>query len=365
MIASCRPQKINSEYGEELNPHVKLLNPGSRNSIFYSSIGEDLHFYCSSSFLYIKDSLQDKRWLVSREHLLQLSDTANQRYTILFTSIVAELYMDESVPQCETLLSVFDWGDSLISEFGNKGYGSTKFWEPITTTALLSVHEDPNIDNDKFPNFIKEEFLNSQGVNNRPRLSEAWDDLWGTFRPYTDHRPDILSQLFGLYRIWGHPTIDGIEGSIALRSVACPSHTINKNSVKVITRKWREFFSLSYYAQEKRWPCIDPESIKDDNYLCENLRSGSPIDRMHPCYSLLDWDKVKFDKTFNVPERFELSEMISDKATSLDLGDLALRCREFHDIGLSQDRSVIIRWLRSNFQNPLDVFVDYIKGWIH
>lgn len=50
--------------------------------------------------------------------------------------------------------------------------------------------------------------------------------------------------------------------------------------------------------------------------------------------------------------------MISDKATSLDLSDLRARCEKFNDIGPSKDRSVIVRWLRSNFNTPSEFLED-------
>lgn len=90
---------------------------------------------------------------------------------------------------------------------------------------------------------------------------------------------------------------------------------------------------------------------------------GCPIDRNHRSYSLYDWNKVILEKTFSIPEKFELSEMISDKATSLDLGELAIRCKEFHNIGPAKDRSVIIRWLRSNYQNPYEFLQKISENW--
>lgn len=44
--------------------------------------------------------------------------------------------------------------------------------------------------------------------------------------------------------------------------------------------------------------------------------------------------------------------MISDKATSFNKADLRERNLLHGDIGPGCDRSVIVRWLRSNFQNP-------------
>lgn len=130
-------------------------------------------------------------------------------------------------------------------------------------------------------------------------------------------------------------------------------------------RKWREYFSVSYYKQEGRWPQIDPVTYETDSFLTRTLKEGYPLDQLHPEYKDSDWDNVIFSQTFAVPERFELSEMISDKATSHDIPELKERCERFHDIGPSKDRSVIVRWLRSNYQDPLTFLQDIGENGFH
>lgn len=119
---------------------------------------------------------------------------------------------------------------------------------------------------------------------------------------------------------------------------------MNEETVAIVTRKWREYFSLSYYTKEGKWPVIEETSYEQDNYLTRALKNNYPLDRAHPDYRDTYWDQVIFGKTFDVPDKFEFTEMISDKATSMNKEDLRERT--------GCDRSVIVSWLRPNFQNP-------------
>lgn len=56
-----------------------------------------------------------------------------------------------------------------------------------------------------------------------------------------------------------------------------------------------------------------------DCYLHLTLLNHAPLHRSHPDYHLSDWDEVEFSQTFSVPDRFEFSQTISDRATSLDI----------------------------------------------
>lgn len=134
---------------------------------------------------------------------------------------------------------------------------------------------------------------------------------------------------------------------------------MNSNSIRLITQKWREYFSMNYHNVHHKWPKFKSESIQGSNYLHTTLRNHAPLDRSHPDYHLGDWDNIEFSQTFSVPDRFEFSQTISDKATSLDIPQLREACETRGDIGASQDRSVLIQWLRRNYNDPI-AFLNHI-----
>lgn len=73
---------------------------------------------------------------------------------------------------------------------------------------------------------------------------------------------------------------------------------------------------------------------------------------------MLDWESIKFEKTFDVPSKFELSEMISEQSMSHDEPTLRYSCQNKATIGVSHERSVIIQWLMNNYNDPITFFRD-------
>lgn len=126
VVATSRPKAVTLKHGSRLNPHVNLLNPDSRNPIFSYNLSDNITIAAATTFLYIEDSETKNTWVASREHLLQLADTATQRYLTLLTSIFAEIIRDTSIPQPNLLIDVFEWGDDIINKFGNEAYKSIK-----------------------------------------------------------------------------------------------------------------------------------------------------------------------------------------------------------------------------------------------
>lgn len=136
------------------------------------------------------------------------------------------------------------------------------------TTYLLTHSPDKNVDQNKFPTFIKQEFSMSQEKTDIGLLIQRWNKL-ERLKDYNQTNRDILSQLFGLYRIWGHHTIKGLGGSIALKKVTRRDYVIDHTSVRLVYRKWKEYFCMSYYSKEKRWPFVDQLTFEANNCITD------------------------------------------------------------------------------------------------
>lgn len=90
------------------------------------------------------------------------------------------------------------------------------------------------------------------------------------------------------------------------------------------------------------------------SYLLSCLRTNSAISLNHRDYKVSDWNHIKFKSTFDVPSKFELSEMISDKSMSHGVTKLKKQSTVDGSIGISHERSVIIQWLMSNYNDPIE-----------
>lgn len=138
-------------------------------------------------------------------------------------------------------------------------------WEPLLTAHLITYHPEPHTDAEGFRERMETEFTETQGHEEIPNMREHLAELNHILSRYDGINADILSQLFGLYRIWGHPSVNGLDGVIALRKVSSRKRPMNLNSILLITQKWREYFSMNYHNVHHKWPKFKKESIQGNN----------------------------------------------------------------------------------------------------
>nr|UDL13988.1 MAG: RNA dependent RNA polymerase [Xiangshan rhabdo-like virus 2] len=296
-------------------------------------------------------------YFATRNHYLMLSDVFSQRFLCLFSCMLAEILKKDNYPSCRQLMSVFEFGDNILHQIGNEGYSAISKWEAIMVSLLLQLVEDPISHPHDFKEEIKEEFVNSCQVHNYEFLKSLYKFYIEEYFGYIDN-PHIINQCHGLYRIWGHPSIDNKLGIRKLREIATHQRFVNYNIVDLITYKWREYFCTNYHRKHKRWPNMEFNEPEPYGYLIRKLRQGQEISLYHPEYHLSDWRFVKFSQTFNIPDKFELSEMIADKATSFGFEELKKNLELNGSIGPSYQRSVIVRWLNENINDP----TEFLKG---
>lgn len=129
---------------------------------------------------------------------------------------------------------------------------------------------------------------------------------------------------------------------------------MNHHYILLMHLSWRESFCISYYRDHKKWPEIDYSRLNPQSYLYSCTSTNSKCIPTHPLYNFDEWEYIKFRKTFNVPDKFELSEMIADKSMSHGLTKLKLHIEKNGTIGPSYTRSVILQWLSHNWNDPLE-----------
>nr|QMP82342.1 RNA-dependent RNA polymerase [Coleopteran rhabdo-related virus OKIAV29] len=287
--------------------------------------------------------------LLLRDHFLMVSDIIQQRFLCLMAAMYAEIFHKENYPSPETLKSVFQWGDSLLIKGGRQAYTLISYLEAIVISTLQKSHEDVLIDNTLFYNFIQSEFEATSSLLTLEETHNCWREIVDILSHQNDNQK---MQIFGLYRIWGHPTVSGRSGILKLRKSACCPRVLNNTLIKIIHRQWREYFCTGYYAMNRRWPAITLDPIAKHSYLGKCLEKGIELDLHHKEYRIDDWDHVTFNQTFTIPDKLELAEVIADKALSHNFPELKKFIERSESIGPGYSRSVIIQWLHSEISNP-------------
>lgn len=133
----------------------------------------------------------------------------------------------------------------------------------------------------------------------------------------TTHTPDQLSELHGLYRHWGHPTVDEEEGCKKVKNIAHNRPPPRWETMRDITALLKRQFCISFIASKGRWPCIIMSKKLGLRPLGKAISENNTSLNLHmECFKLEDWYKIKFDKEFDFDYKQDFTELIDDKSLS-------------------------------------------------
>nr|WMD26762.1 polymerase protein [Aristolochia-associated cytorhabdovirus] len=271
--------------------------------------------------------------------LRMFADKVTERTNVLIANELGYIYEStEYIPE-EVLINIlrnFDQG--LISE-GNDFYKVIKVYESIMVGITLNL---------KVSGFVP------PGNN---FLENTVSDVEDCYKPYITNLIEIvnanslnfqqISQLHGLFRIWGHPVIDPIAGVEKMKRIGTKEKEIDNNLAKMLDRKFKEKFFNSYYKKNRKM--YPPHKICNDipdSYILDRLRADLKIDQNNPNYHVQDWDAVICEKTFNLPETFNLSLLVADTAISPTREELKKAEKDTRGALKPEWRRGVLKWMR-------------------
>lgn len=315
-------------------------------------ISEDLVLYSSQNIVVLRRG--KTTFPLLREHLLMLADVVRQRSLVFIACEIAGQLKIPGYPPRQILHDIITFGDDVLCTQGNKGYDVIALWESLCVGLIIS-HNDPLLeDNHQFLNAI---LMKARELISYDKCFDYLLDLLQRMKAIAKDDLNMLSQLFGIYRIWGHPNVDVQGGLNKLKSIATKSRVLNPRMINLTTIEFKSQFCIRFRNKNKRWPKLDLSELKEGNYLRNVIESNELIHPSHPSYHTSDWLKVKSEQNFEVKDSFSYVDLISDKATTYNLEQL----REWIEIdgkkgiGPGHERSVIYQWLTKNSDTPLQL----------
>ncbi|UHR49895.1 MAG: RNA-dependent RNA polymerase [Hangzhou rhabdovirus 1] len=328
-------------------------SPNSRPVQWKKNISGVSYHDSPSLSVYITSNLclivmQSRTCLVSRDHFLILSDLASQRYIILHTLLLERGYHERSLPGCDFFKSVIENGDMILRESGDPGYNLIKTWEQECQAMLVGDIPVGEPTGKKFEDIILSE-------SSKLAIKLGVHELYLERRRLLEllrQNPSQISEAFGLYRIWGHPTVDPLAGASALKKIATQVRGFDAHASMEVTLKFKEEFIKRYIAKEHKWPKLDTTRLSPHNIIRISYESGSLFPNHHPSYNRRHLYLVDFEQTFPVDPKFDLIEMIADKSMSLTTDNLLSHLRRKAGVGTAQERSVLLAWLKSDKHDP-------------
>lgn len=285
-------------------------------------------------------ALEGKIYNLSRDALIGICDLTHQRFNLMLSTTINSYLNLPQYPSLETINSILSWGDSILIDNGQKGYDMIKTLEGVCISVLIERNDERICDNLKYWQSILTDIEDKCGVYGIQKLTTLREII--SFLS-NDH----VSQIFGLFRIWGHPIVMTLSGVEKVKKASLRTQIPDHELSNEVLWMFRFLFIQNYIKKHKLWPnCELTEGCSD--YLKHCYEAGISPDRYSPSFHLNDMEKITLKQTFSPDPTFNISSMMSDKALSLTKSVLIQTIKRTKGIGKAADRRVILTWLNSN-----------------
>jgi hypothetical protein len=275
--------------------------------------------YLCTTYLLIFCPEDDKWYALDYEQVMLITDTISSRFfTLLYMDLSLEGTPGLVAPQilCE-IYSVFDKHQRLT---GNQSFESISCWESIVFACIL-YHHDPLQEAKSYYTW-RLESLNDEGKVAAQQMMEL----------LISHKFTVeqLSELHGLYRHWGHPTVDEVTGCKNVHKIATNRPTPDRDTMTQMLGLFKRQFILSFIEKHGRWPrCHLPDNLSDSALHKAIAQEHKALNLHSPNYPLDDWSQIEFDQEFEFDYHLDYTDLIDDKSLAVERDDLrSIYCPE-------------------------------------
>ncbi|QKW94171.1 L protein [Varroa jacobsoni rhabdovirus 2] len=274
---------------------------------------------------------------------LMTADVIRGKWTCLLTTILDYPRKEEISLNKHELMFFYKWGGNLLAEHGEDSYKVFKEIEAVSTEVLrygFKKTPDPFANNTFFPSVV--ESLPDEWMREGLRV------LYDFLMPLS---PQKVSEIFGLFRSFGHPYVSGIEGVQALKKLTTLLKVIDHSSVRRTHRVFRRCYCMSYITRYNSWPALKHPPVPGQYlYIC--YRQNTLPNLADTRYQESEWDTIRFDQNAYIPEKMSISDLLDDKSISPPRSEVINQLRKTGYAGPRTSRSLIEQALDSEFPTP-------------
>ncbi|QPL15345.1 RNA-dependent RNA polymerase [Hymenopteran arli-related virus OKIAV99] len=260
------------------------------------------NIYLANNFMVMVHKRQ--AYLLDYQQIMMLSDTIWGRInTRLFN------YMKRNTTPGKfkdtTLVSLYKMFDTLFYDYSKCIYSAVKLWEPIILGQLIK-NVDPLKSTHSFHAKMMKELVDTQVP-----CADEFDRILSD----PSLTPEELSELHGLYRHFGHPTVNELEGCDKVYRITRSRPLPNHDTMKELTGALQRSLISTFCQLEGRWPNIRNVDTLSNKKLRE-MASGHSRHMNLFCddISLFDWAEIDFAKELNFDNYPDFTELVEDKA---------------------------------------------------
>nr|WNV48285.1 MAG: RNA-dependent RNA polymerase [Cnidium virus 2] len=273
--------------------------------------------------------------------LRMVSDLHTERFLIYIGCTFGRTMNPLHYPPWETIYDIINWGDNVLKEYGNQGFKLLKAYEALCIGYLQSTCESTVVNSSQFlENTISD--LLMENISFQDHIDSLLRTLGKTTSPHH------ITQLYGLHRIWGHPVVDNEKGMEKVKLIGRKDIARSDVVAKEAGRSFMIMFCREYRKKNGVYPQIVPGQTQLHHLIAMN--SADALDSR--LCDLSEWDEIQFMPCFEIPETFNLSMVVADKAISLTRSELIKNIRLKKTVMNQKKRRGVLRWIDDQAVRP-------------
>ncbi|BCS90308.1 L-protein [Vitis varicosavirus] len=305
--------------------------------------GSDLKLIVGRNLSAIVDTRDKKVYIGNYDSVLLFMDTLGQRICAIAGNQIGRSYHVGGAYGDDVFNSIVRMGDSILALNGNKGFEVIAMFESLVVAVILQ----------KSPDHLGQESVFFQNcIDEATELCKELDHPTQTMcligqwvQTLYQIEVDVLSNLFCIYRIWGHPEVDIRAGMEKVYMKAMVDKITVRQSEGLTLCQFRHMFLQSYLGKHRRYP---PMTVEGSGYVSDCLNRGLPVDHKSHGYVLTDYLEVQIHQIWQVPETYDVCHILNDKAVSPTRRELYESISSGSGTVNGTMRRGIIRWMEGD-----------------
>lgn len=296
----------------------------------------------------LKDELRKETYLIPRTFLVMYRDQLLRKCLAMIA-----LAADRQEPfRCELLRRFYEFIESRRQTLADKDFyklvGSIEAW-----TVGLVLSRDPAF-SELVP--VHEYFLATE-QELRPLLGRPRDCPIYTY----SHDPDMLIEIYGVAKHFGHPVVNVEEGLVALRELATAvKDPIPQQLSAGVRSMFKKSLIKEYREKHGRYPDFDYSQLSDTTQ--RKIANNDEFEKIDAFASLVSIDKIQCKKIFNLSESLNLAQVLTDKSVCDYRPDSARSLIDTGRPSAGDKRKIITRYLSRPEDLTVEGLVDIIRG---
>ncbi|QQM16270.1 putative replicase [Jimsystermes virus] len=267
---------------------------------------------CSQYALLKCVSTPDKWYVFDYDQVMMVADTiASRVFSLIYNDLLpSDIPGKIQTGVIETCYRIYD---IELSRGGNAAYSRIARWEPICMSVLLSrfdrLHRASS-----YLTWIQNELDSDQDKSSKKLLA---------FLQTADLTAHMVSELHGLYRHWGHPTVQEELGCEKVRDIAQHRPVPDLTTLTRMAGALKRQFIMSFLSKHGRWPRVTNHEIFKGKPIYELMITQSRVFNFYsPEYPLEDWGCVRFGKEFDFDYHPDYTDLLDDRSISVKRSEI-------------------------------------------